>query len=73
MNEEKYLKVKEIDRFKSLNHKNKFVSEFIIYTMVGETSIDAYTLVGYADNIDKYLDEVWAPNIKIKKIPYENK
>ncbi len=73
MSEEKYLKVKEVDRFKSLNHKDKFVSEFIIYTMVGEINIDAYTLVGHADNIDEYLNEVWAPNIKIKRIPYENK
>ena len=38
--------VKTCDVFKSLNHKQKYFYEFIIYVMVDDTPIEAYTEIG---------------------------
>lgn len=38
--------VKICDIFKSSKHKNKYFYEFIIYLMVDETPIEAYTEIG---------------------------
>ncbi len=70
---EKTYLIKEIDRLKSLNHKGRVVSEYIIYTMVGETIIDAATIIDSPNKVNKFLNWSLPENVKITRIPYENK
>jgi len=51
--------VKEIDQLKSIKHKNRKITEYIIYLMVGPTIIEAYTEIG-DDNKNKKLKELEA-------------
>lgn len=37
---------KEIDQYKSRIHRNKLISEYIIYLMVDDIPIEAYTEMG---------------------------
>lgn len=41
-----HILIKKIDTYKSTNHKNKTISEFILYLMIGETIIEAQTTIG---------------------------
>jgi hypothetical protein len=49
--------VKEIDRLKSSKHKNRVISEYIIYRMVGDTIIEAFTELG-DENKERKLKEL---------------
>lgn len=51
--------VKEIDQLKSSKHKNRIISEYIIYLMVGPIIIEAYTEIG-DDNKNRKLKELEA-------------
>jgi hypothetical protein len=64
--------IKEIDRFKSLNHKEKVISEFIIYTMADEIIVNADTMIGQKESIMKTLDYITS-KCTVKVIPYEYK
>ncbi len=48
-------KVKEIDRFKSLKHKGKSISELIIYEMADNTIVSAETTLIMTSEVDKYI------------------
>lgn len=43
---EKKIIIKEIDQYKSQKFKNKTISEYLIYLMVGDTKVAAYTEIG---------------------------
>lgn len=45
-NLEKRIIIKEVDKLFSVTHKDKYISEFIIYLMIGETRIEAYNELG---------------------------
>lgn len=45
--------IKECDRLKSITHKGKMVSEYLIYLMDGETPIECYNEVGVASKYDR--------------------
>lgn len=40
------LVIREIDKYKSAKHKNKILTEYIIYLMYGDTPIEAYLEIG---------------------------
>lgn len=42
----KRILIKEIDRLYSKLHKNRFVSEYIIYLMIDDVKLKAFTVVG---------------------------
>jgi hypothetical protein len=49
--------IKTIDEYESSTHKNKTIVEYIIYVMVGDTPIKAYTELGLT-NLYQRLDEL---------------
>jgi hypothetical protein len=51
--------VKEIDQLRSIKHKNRKITEYIIYLMVGPTIIEAHTEIG-DDNKNRKLKELEA-------------
>lgn len=65
--------IKEIDRFKSLNHKGRTISEFIIYTMADEIIVSAMTIIDSDGKANKFMEFITPPDVKITRIPYENK
>jgi len=48
-----HILVKRIDTYKSTKHKGKFISEFIIYVMIDEVPIEAYTELSTQAVVDR--------------------
>lgn len=48
---------KEIDKYKSLRHKSKMISQFIIYLMAEDVPIEAYLEFGI-DKRDERIDRL---------------
>lgn len=52
-----YISVKTIDTLKSTVHKGRVISEYIIYVMIGDVAIKAYTEYGSKACVDR-IDEL---------------
>lgn len=73
----KSILIKEIDVLTSKTHKNKQVSEFLIYLCENDIKLNCYSEFGiYAKNLrvneliaeNKYIDEIIETNLKDNKI-----
>lgn len=64
-----YILVKKIDEYKSKNHKNKVIPEFIVYLMIDDTAIEAVTAFGEEQKdsvvLNYYNKFAWQTNIEI--------
>lgn len=64
-----YILVKKIDEYKSKVHKDKTISEYIIYLMVDDTPIEANTALGEKEKdvvvLNYYNKFAWQTDIKI--------
>ncbi len=48
--------VKECDRFKSTLHKNRYISEYLIYIMIDDIPIECHSAIGEDAKNDKLLE-----------------
>ena len=64
-----YILVKKIDEYKSKVHKNKTIPEYIVYVMIGDTPIEANTVLGEKEKdvvvLNYYNKFAWQTDIKI--------
>ena len=64
-----YILIKKIDEYKSKRHKNKFISEFIVYLMIDDIPIEATIALGEKEKdstvLYYYNRFAWQTEIKI--------
>lgn len=64
-----YILIKKIDEYKSKRHKNKFISEFIVYLMIDDIPIEATIALGEKEKdstvLSYYNRFAWEIDIKI--------
>ncbi len=64
-----HILIKKIDEYKSKNHKNKVILEYIVYLMVDDTPVEAVTAFGAEEKdlaVLRYYNRfAWQTDIKI--------